>query len=222
MTLPPDPNSARDAESALEFLAARAAHAEARTALELHLVVAARPAVKGVDEVDAHDDGAMDAQEALGIESLLERVDRLADEVGTLAGVELDVGPAGRDVLDLRDRNDAHLPAHLDGDPLEIRSLGPCRRPGRRVRPVRLSRCRRCARTAIEHREESLAELAHLLQLDLATRASERLLESLVVERLHEVVDGGEVERLERVAVVRGDEDRRRHVVRPYLADDVE
>src|SRR5688500_2980386 len=84
--------------------------------------------MEGVDEVDAHDDRAMNAQKALRIESFLERVNGFSNEKGSLAGVELDVRTAGGDVLDLRDRNDAHLPAHLDGDALEIRSA--CARRG--------------------------------------------------------------------------------------------
>src|SRR4051812_19526080 len=47
----------------------------------------------------------------------------------------------------------------------------------------------------------------------MPTRPAKCLLESLVVERLDEIVERGELERLERMAIVRRDEDRRRHRV---------
>src|SRR5690349_3792335 len=61
------PSLARHAKTTLELLSPRAADAQPRATLELYLVVAARTAVKRVDEVDAHDDRAMDAEEALGV-----------------------------------------------------------------------------------------------------------------------------------------------------------
>ena len=48
------------------------------------------------------------------------------------------------------------------------------------------------------------------------------LLEALVVERLHEIVDGREIERRERVLVVRRHEHGRRHVGRSDGAHDFE
>ena len=74
----------------------------------------------------------------------------------------------------------------------------------------------------IEHREQPFAQLAHFLELDMTPRAPERLLEPLVVERLHEIVHGREVERLQRIPIVGRDEDRRRHVIRAHLTHDVE
>ena len=51
------------------------------------------------------------------------------------------------------------------------------------------------------------------LRLDHFARARQRLREALVVERLHQIVDGGDVERLERERVERGGEDRGRHLL---------
>src|SRR5262249_27237015 len=106
--------SACNAEPPLELLAARAADTKARAALELDLVVASGTAMKGVDEIHPHDDRAMDAEEPIGVELLLECVNRLANEIRALAGVQLDVRTARGDVLDLRDRNHTHLATHLD------------------------------------------------------------------------------------------------------------
>ena len=49
-----------------------------------------------------------------------ERVNRFANEIRALAGVQLDVRAARGDVFDLRDRNHADLATHLDRDALEI------------------------------------------------------------------------------------------------------
>ena len=113
--------STRDAESAFELLAPRATYAEAGTALELNFIVAACTAMERVDEIDANDDRAVDAKESFWIESFLERMDRLTDQVGTFARVQLDVGTARGDVLDLRDRYHANFAAHFDCDALEVR-----------------------------------------------------------------------------------------------------
>jgi hypothetical protein len=97
---------------------------------------------------------------------------------------------------------------------------GRCARGRRSPRDHRPSPSHRRAgalgsRPASSTGEQSFAQLAHLLELDVTARAAERLLEALVVERLDEIVDGGEVERLERIPIVRRHEDRRRHLVGP-------
>jgi hypothetical protein len=56
----------------------------------------------------------------------------------------------------------------------------------------------------------------------VAPRAPECLLEPLVVERLHQVVDGREVERLQCITIVGGHEDGCGHLVGADLAHDVE
>ena len=55
-----------------------------------------------------------------------------------------------------------------------------------------------------------------------AARPPQGLLEALVVKRLHHIVDGGQFEGLERVPVVRRDEDCRRHLGRTHCADDIQ
>src|ERR1700726_3815768 len=52
--------------------------------------------------------------------------------------------------------------------------------------------------------------------------APESLLETLVIEGLHEVVDGRDIEGIEGVAVIGRHENRRRHVFGPDVADDFE
>jgi hypothetical protein len=72
---------------------------------------------------------------------------------------------------------------------------------------------RRRRRFAVEHRSQPLAKGARLTQLDVRTSASERLLEPLIVERLDEIIQRGELERLQRVLIVRGNKNCRRHRV---------
>ncbi len=59
------------------------------------------------------------------------------------------------------------------------------------------------------------------MQLDHLPRSAKSFLEPLVVERLDQVVDGGEVEGSDGV-IVGGGEDDRRHVVRADVADHLE
>src|SRR6476469_2679542 len=150
-TRPNDAGSLRDAEPALEGLAAGTADLEARAVLELQLVVAAGAAVQRVHQVQPHDHRAVDAHEVLRVEPLLERLHRLADDVPPVAGVELGVRSIGDDVVDLVDRDRAHLAAHLDGDSLEVLRRG-CGDGGMRG----------CGTTA-EYGQELLAELLHPL-----------------------------------------------------------
>ncbi len=75
---------------------------------------------------------------------------------------------------------------------------------------------------ALEHGQQLLGKPVHLFELDQPARAGERLLEPLVVEGLHQVVDGRHVEGLERVLVVRGHEHRGGHVLRADRPDHVD
>ena len=61
-----------------------------------------------------------------------------------------------------------------------------------------------------------------LLELYQAARAMKRLLEALVVERFDEIIECCQVERLQRVLIVGGDENRRRHFVGSDRACDLE
>ena len=58
--------------------------------------------------------------------------------------------------------------------------------------------------------------------MQLRARAFERLLEARLVERLEEEVERVNLERADRVRVVRGHEDDGRHVVAVEVLDDVE
>src|SRR6266566_9188944 len=59
------------------------------------------------------------------------------------------------------------------------------------------------------------------MQLDHLARAVKSLLEPFVVERLDQVIDGGEIEGRDRV-IVSGGEDHRRHSLGADLAHDLE
>ncbi len=65
----------------------------------------------------------MDAEEFGRVEALLERLHPLPYQVPFVADVKLGVWPARYQIVDLLHWNHAHLPAHLDGDPLEIMTL---------------------------------------------------------------------------------------------------
>src|SRR6476469_2691230 len=182
-TRPNDAGSLRDAEPALEGLAAGTADLYTRAVLELERVVAAGAAVQRVHQVEPHDHRAVDAHEVLRVEPVLERLHRLADDVPPVASVELGIRAVGDDVVDLIDRDRAHLAAHLDGDPLEVR----LRRGGE-------GEMRGRGATA-EHGQQLLAELLHPLRREALASASKRRLEALVVERLDEIVHRGDVER---------------------------
>src|SRR5690348_16224083 len=89
----------RDAELALELLAARPAHAQPRAATQLNLVVSTRLAQQRVHELQLHDRRPMDAEEDIGIETFLERLHRFANEVYAVRDIELRVRTARGDVV---------------------------------------------------------------------------------------------------------------------------
>src|SRR5207248_6832058 len=80
----------------------------------------------------------------------------------------------------------------------------------------------RLALLGLEERREPAGERAVLLLARSAAHAFERALEALLVDRLEEVIERLDVERADRVFVVRGDEDDHRHRLDPDLLDDVE
>src|SRR5207249_11189091 len=79
-----------------------------------------RGLVERVDEIGPHGPGAVRANEGVRVGPVLEVLHRLADHVLPVARVELRVGAAGDDEVDLRHGHDTHLAAHLDRDALEI------------------------------------------------------------------------------------------------------
>ena len=207
-------NLGRESHPALELLDPIAADAELHSAAQLHPVVAARVPQQRLDLVQPHDGRAMNAKELRRVQPLLEHLHALADDVRAPARMQLRVGPAGGDVLDVFR---PARPAPARASPRRCARGSPASRPA-----AGAAGCRLCPPPPWSTASSCSGEPVDFLQLDEPPRARERLLEALVVEGLHEVVDGGEVEGLERVLVVRGDEHRGRHVVGADGADDVE
>src|SRR5690606_26394985 len=104
----------------LERLASRAAHSQTCSPLQLHLVVASLAPQERLHEVEAHDGGAVNPHETIGIESLLQLLHRFADDVTLTSDVELRIGSTRGDEIDGADGNHPHPALHLDGDPLEV------------------------------------------------------------------------------------------------------
>ena len=140
---------------------------------------------QGLDLIQPHDHGTMDAEEVRRIETLFEGLHALADDVGAIAHVNFGVRATGGDVLDGHDGHDPHLAAHFDGDPLQVSGCDGVgqrdRRGGRRA-------------AGVQHGAQLVGELAEFGEPDHLARAPEGLLEALVVEGLHEVVDGCDIE----------------------------
>src|SRR5689334_5899884 len=111
----------------------------------------------------------MDAHEARGVEAVLERLHRFANEVPARADDDFRVRTARPDEVHLVDGDVSHFATRLDRDPLEVAR-------------------RRRGRFAVEHRAQSFAKRARLTELDVRASASERLLEALIVERLDEII----------------------------------
>ena len=74
----------------------------------------------------------------------------------------------------------------------------------------------------LDQRQQPPSEIAGLVAFDLLARALQRLGEALAVERLEQVVERADLERLERVLIVRGDEDDERHPLAADRLDDLE
>jgi hypothetical protein len=90
------------------------------TPLQQDMIVASLRVVECLDNLDPHDRGAVDPHEALWVELLLQRLQRLADHVADRSHVQLGLSPAHRDVVDPGYRHDPHLASQLHRDPLEV------------------------------------------------------------------------------------------------------
>jgi len=62
----------------------------------------------------------MHAKELRGVELVLERLHRFTDQITPFADDQLGVRSARRDVVDLADRDEAHLPARFDADAIDV------------------------------------------------------------------------------------------------------
>src|SRR4051812_48621708 len=79
-------------------------------------VLAVEPGFEALDGIDIDDRRAMHAQEAVGIEALLEVLEGVAKEVLLPAGVDLDVVAGSLEPLDVGDAHEVHGLAAADGD----------------------------------------------------------------------------------------------------------
>ena len=143
----------------------------------------------------------MDAEELLGIEPALDGVHRLAQEVGGRPDVQADVVAGGFDPVDLVHPQEEQPSGRLDHQTV-----------GARLIPAQV----------LDQGEQAPAQVAGFVALDLLARALQGLGEALAVERLEDVVEGADLEGLQGVLVVRGDEDHQRHALRPDRVDHVE
>src|SRR5689334_16288285 len=133
----------------------------------------------------------MDAREDARIEPLLERTERLADDVLLSGDVEHGAVVVGADPVDIRHGNNLIALAHAHEDaPGELRVRYPV--PG----SARSERGRRRAlQMRIQQRLQLLPELTAVPGRDHLARARERPCEALLRNGLEQVVDRVHVER---------------------------
>src|SRR5690348_12602904 len=101
-----------------------------------------------VGTVEAHDRRAMDSNELYWVESFLEHLHRLPDEMLATRGVDFRVRPARGDVVDLRGGQDLHPSASLDRDSVDVRAWRVARGWCRHRRTIRA--------VSAKHREKLL------------------------------------------------------------------
>ena len=162
------------------------AHRQADAVAQLHGEVAVRLGKQLGHAIDPHHRRSMNPDELGGVQLLLERRQRLAQQILGRPHVQLDVVVGGLNPIDIRPVD--------DDDPVAARYGHAGRRP--RGSPELLQ----------QGRQPPIA----LARGEVRLRALERGAEALLAERLQQVVDRVEVERPQRVAVERGHEDHRR------------
>jgi hypothetical protein len=151
------------------------------------------------DALQVHDGRAVDAHEPGRVELPLQRRQRLAQQVVLLADVQADVVARGLDPVDVLDADEVDAPAGFDHQALGAGAA---------------------AGGAPEQLPEALAQGRGAPLPDLRLGALQGGGEAAFVERLEQVIQGVHLERLQRVAVVGGDEDDRgRHRVAQGLQD---
>ena len=164
-----------------------------------HAVLAA----VGLDRVEVDECRAMDAHELLGREPLLELLERVVDQV--LVAVRA------------REHQAVAREHHRNLIQLEQLDLAPM---AHRQSPQR--------RHALEHRRRGerlllgLRAAGALAAAHLRGDAAHRFVEALAAHRLEQVIERGDLERLDGVAVVGGDEHDDRRVVAAEMARDLE
>src|SRR6516225_1605421 len=174
----------RDSDQLAQLLVAAAADRHALAAAQARGVAVGAGALDRLQVRQADDERAVHAQEAGGVELLLDLGDALRLEVALAVGVDGEVVALGLDALDLLDRDHVHLLAVADQDALQRRAAAGDQRvdalPGRRRR----------ARARVQR-----------------AGAREGVVEARLRERLEQVVHRVQLEGLDRVLVVGGGED---------------
>ena len=148
-----------------------AAEAKVGAVFEHHTTVAMGRGMHLANAIGAHQDRAMDAQESMRCQTLLELMERLAKQHRPIAGVQADVRTRGFDPIDVVDRHQANATCRAHGQ------LG-----GDRRRRLRRSR------TRTEHGAELLGEGFDAAPAHHRERAFEGAREATIVERLEQVV----------------------------------
>ncbi len=151
-------------------------------------------------EIEVDDLGAVHAHEAPAVEARLEAGEGLAQLVASRGRVDAHVVALGAQADDLGRRHEEHPLALAHEQPLEERAPRPSRSPSSR---------------------SSDSRPASRLSVASSARAR-RLAQALVGEGLEQVVDGGDLERVERELVVGRHEDDGRHRVRADLLQHLE
>src|SRR5581483_1432013 len=108
-----------------QTLAVGAARHQLRSVAEDHRVFPVKPGLEALDGVDVDDRRPVHAEEAIGIEALLEAPERVPQEVLLAAGVDLHVVSRRLQPLDVGDADEVHRLAGADGDALLRAPLGP-------------------------------------------------------------------------------------------------
>jgi hypothetical protein len=183
----PRADTTSDVQHALQDAAVRTARHQLLAVREHHHELPVAPWLELADAVEVHDVGLVDAHEAAAGQALREALERPADAVLRRARMQPHVVAVPFDPVDRVDREEADALSAPHGDPLE---------------PVRA-------------RAEQAVQAGRQVRRGRARRPgahpAERLAEALPGERLEEVVDRPGLEGGERVLVIRGHEDDRRH-----------
>ena len=182
------------------------AHTKAMTVVEDNGSLGAAFTDDFTDMVDVDDGGAVHADEFFGIERDGQLLDGLADEEALGADVETGVVVGGFDPLDVGGCDECVFASVMNQ---QAPGVGRLFRRGRKVQ-------------RFENGLELLVRREGGFGRDAVFEDCERFFEALRVNGLGEVIDGVDVERLERIVIVGGDEDGGGNVGGAELLQDVE
>src|SRR2546423_1229188 len=190
-----------------------AAHLQLRAVQEHDEAFAVEPVLQTAHAIQVDHGRAVDARELFRVEPRLDAAQVAAQQVRPPARVNLRVVA------------DRFQPVHfLRGDEVTLAALfdeePPQRLPALRCWGVRFNLPR--ASVMFHQRQQPPAELLRAPLAVLALRASKRLVESLVRERLEQVVERADLEGPQRVAVPRGDENQDGRALKVYRFQNLE